>query len=251
MAEDEAKPFDPQVHLTKLGSKDYLEVKWRIAWLRDKHPDAHLLTNIVSHTPEEAVFCASVTIPDGGSATGYGSETPGDFGDYLEKAETKAIGRALAALGFGTQFCNDFDEGGAVTDSPVARKNTTARPTVADDRKSSEAQHGLIGRMLTDHFGDDAQAKVACITTLEPKAVSGTSLRIGELTVGQASELIKKLQQKPAPEKGEASPLAERAQELGEDPGPISAREAIAQRARGLGMADAHDGDPGPEEPGQ
>ena len=29
--------------------------------------------------------------------------------DYIEAAETKAIGRALAALGYGTQFCSDFD----------------------------------------------------------------------------------------------------------------------------------------------
>ncbi len=69
-----------------------------------------------------AVFRARVPIPGGGSATGWGSETAGDFRDYLEKAETKAIGRALAALGFGTQFCPDFEFGaavGRVVDSPV------------------------------------------------------------------------------------------------------------------------------------
>jgi hypothetical protein len=58
-----------------------------------------------------------VSIPDGGSATGWGSESAGDFRDFLEKAETKAIGRALAALGYGTQFCHDHEFG--VGETPV------------------------------------------------------------------------------------------------------------------------------------
>ena len=56
-----------------------------------------------------ALFRAEVEIPNGGKATGWGSETVRDFHDYIEAAETKAIGRALAALGYGTQFCSDFD----------------------------------------------------------------------------------------------------------------------------------------------
>jgi hypothetical protein len=51
-----------------------------------------------------AIFKATVTVPTGGKATGYGSETASDFPDFIEKAETKAIGRALNALGYGAQF---------------------------------------------------------------------------------------------------------------------------------------------------
>jgi hypothetical protein len=51
-----------------------------------------------------AIFKATVSVPSGGKATGYGSETAGDFPDFIEKAETKAIGRALNALGYGAQF---------------------------------------------------------------------------------------------------------------------------------------------------
>jgi hypothetical protein len=77
-----------------------------------------------------AVFRARVAIPGGGSSTGWGHETAADFEDYLEKAETKALGRALAALGYGTQFCEDFDFEQAptrqgdrvrVVDSPIQR----------------------------------------------------------------------------------------------------------------------------------
>lgn len=103
--------FDPTKHLTRVNGNDYLPVAQRLAWLRAVHPDAVLTTDLVEILPDIAIFRAEVRIPSGGSATGYGSETPNDFKDYVEKAETKAIGRALAALGFGTQFCHDHEDG--------------------------------------------------------------------------------------------------------------------------------------------
>src|SRR5688500_335737 len=105
------QPFDPTQYLSNFDGRDYLEVKWRLMWLRSQHPNARIATEIVQHNEEGgfALFRAEVEVPDGGKATGWGSETVRDFHDYIEAAETKAIGRALAALGFGTQFCTDFD----------------------------------------------------------------------------------------------------------------------------------------------
>jgi uncharacterized protein YbdZ (MbtH family) len=105
------QPFDPAQYLSNFDGRDYLEVKWRLLWLRSEHPDARMTTEIVQHNEEGgfALFRAEVEIPDGGKATGWGSETVRDFHDYIEAAETKALGRALAALGYGTQFCQDFD----------------------------------------------------------------------------------------------------------------------------------------------
>lgn len=104
--------FDPAKYLVNLNGKgEYLEVKWRLLWLRTEHPDAVIETELVRLEDRDAVFKARVSIPGGGSSTGWGSESAGDFRDFLEKAETKAIGRALAALGFGTQFCHDHEFG--------------------------------------------------------------------------------------------------------------------------------------------
>lgn len=117
-----AVPFEPARYLTRVNGAEYLEVKWRLVWVRDRHPDATIETELMSHEQNTAVFHARVSIPGGGVATGWGSESAGDFRDYLEKAETKALGRALAALGFGTQFCPDFEFGaaaGRVVDAPV------------------------------------------------------------------------------------------------------------------------------------
>jgi len=125
-----ARVFEPGRYLTKVGGADYLEVKWRLVWLREVHPDAVIETELVSHVGQDAIFRARVSIPGGGSATGFGSEAYDDFRDYIEKAETKALGRALAALGFGTQFCPDFEFGareGRVVDTPVDFSTTRGR----------------------------------------------------------------------------------------------------------------------------
>jgi hypothetical protein len=107
-----SETFEPAKYLVSLnGRGEYLEVKWRLLWLRTEHPEAHIETELVRLEDNEAVFKARVSIPGGGSATGWGSESVGDFRDFVEKAETKAIGRALAALGYGTQFCQDHEFG--------------------------------------------------------------------------------------------------------------------------------------------
>jgi hypothetical protein len=77
----------------------------------------------------------------GGKATGYGTETQADFADFCERAETRALGRALAVLGFGTQFVGqDLTEGEHVADAPVARPvaPSAAMPVNGD----GEASHG-------------------------------------------------------------------------------------------------------------
>lgn len=96
------QPFDPNQYVSKVKGRDYLEVKWRIAWMRSEHPHAVLETDLMFHDDNRAIVRARVVLPDGGSATGWGSETVTASDTYIEKAETKAIGRALTALGYGT-----------------------------------------------------------------------------------------------------------------------------------------------------
>jgi hypothetical protein len=148
----EQSTFDPSKYLTKVGGADYLEVKWRLVWLRELHPNATIETELVSHDGNLAVFRARVSIPGGGSATGWGSEGVDDFRDYLEKAETKALGRALAALGFGTQFCPDFDFGaaqGAVVDSPIDFASTRGRRLAEGRSAESDRRVASLNQPVT------------------------------------------------------------------------------------------------------
>ncbi len=76
---------------------------------------------VVKRAKGYARYKAIVTDGKGGRATGTKSEKAASFPDFIEKAETGAIGRALAALGYGTQFAPDLDEAHRIVDSPVDR----------------------------------------------------------------------------------------------------------------------------------
>ena len=117
--------FEPGKHMRNLKGQDYLDVKWRVMWVRDEHPDWCISTELLEATAQQALFRATILDGNGKAlSTAHGSETPKDFGDYIEKAETKAIGRALAFAGYGTQFAPDLDEGERIVDSPVSRTAT-------------------------------------------------------------------------------------------------------------------------------
>jgi hypothetical protein len=116
--------FDPKSKISNLRGKEYLEVKWRLVWFRDERKDGAILTDVVSTNP----LMVKATVMDGSKvlSTGYGTAqvkaTAVWNGREVEKAETAAIGRALAHAGYGTQF-TDEDEGDNLADSPVEHKD--------------------------------------------------------------------------------------------------------------------------------
>lgn len=112
--------FNPNEHLMDLKGKKYLQVMWRLMWFREDKPLWCIDTHLEQLTENHAVFSAKIYDENGiQKASGYGSESVKDFRDFIEKAETKAIGRALAMLGYGTQFAPELDEGERIVDSPV------------------------------------------------------------------------------------------------------------------------------------
>ncbi len=144
--------FNPNDHTIEIKNKsgkpgDYLPVQWRLVWFREQCPQGSIETSMefldmdkeitieawewdsaerrskkVSKTGKGiTVFKAHITDGRGGEATGFKSECSVSFPDYIEKAETGAIGRALAALGYGTQFAPELDEEHRIVDSPVNR----------------------------------------------------------------------------------------------------------------------------------
>lgn len=113
------KAFPYQQYLEKREGAPYLPLKWRLAWLRAEHPQARISTRLVSHQDGVAVFKARVELPEGGAATSWGvkahpegAEDHRDHSshlDYVIEAENQALSRALAALGYGTEYAQDFD----------------------------------------------------------------------------------------------------------------------------------------------
>jgi hypothetical protein len=124
--------FEPQKHLMDLKGKAYLQVMWRLVWFREEKPNWCIDTKLEHLTENHAVFSAKIYDENGIlKSAGYGSEGIKDFRDFIEKAETKAVGRALAMLGYGTQFAPELDEGERIVDSPVGR-DTQKMETVED-----------------------------------------------------------------------------------------------------------------------
>jgi hypothetical protein len=135
--------FNPSQYFRQLrgrgGAQDYLDVKFRLLWLRREHPDAETLTEHIRIDDTVAIFKATVSIPGGGRATGHGSETATDFPDYIEKAETKALGRALNALGYGAQFAEPETETEEAP-APPPRETPAARPSArSSSRPAADA----------------------------------------------------------------------------------------------------------------
>lgn len=136
--------FNPNEHLMDLKGKQYLQVMWRLVWFREEKPLWCIDTKLEQLTDNHAVFSAKITDENGAQkASGYGSESVKDFRDFIEKAETKAIGRALAMLGYGTQFAPELDEGERIVDSPVGGSQTDG-PCLCEDcgKQIKDARNG-------------------------------------------------------------------------------------------------------------
>ena len=151
LEEQRARTFNPNEHVIQLksksGSADYLPVQWRLVWFREKCPNGTIETEMLLLDPDReteeeayawnsetrrsekvikrangfAVFRTIAKDGKGGVATGTKSEKAASFPDYIEKAETGSVGRALAALGYGTQFAPELNEEHRIVDAPVER----------------------------------------------------------------------------------------------------------------------------------
>lgn len=130
-------PKGTDLALINLKGKEYLPVAQRIVWFREEFPLGRIETHCLLWDGEKAHFQAEIFVPTQSGqyvklADGNKVEHKKDFPDYAEKAQTAAIGRALALCGFGTQFCADeLDEQNRLADTPHpprGESNTQTNP---------------------------------------------------------------------------------------------------------------------------
>ena len=137
-------PFDPRQHLIKLKGRDYLPVAARLIWLNEEAHRYRIETSFLKLEDTYAVVQATVTLLDETgnairAATALKREDLSHFPDFLEKAETGSIGRALGMLGFGTQFAPEFDElEGRLEPRVVDTPRPVIEPTKTESPRAAE-----------------------------------------------------------------------------------------------------------------
>lgn len=162
--------FNPTEHTINLQGKQYLPVAWRIVWFREVYPKGSILTEIAMTEP--IVIKATIIDESHILANGFGTpKTQGAAkGRPFEGAETAAIGRALAAAGFGTQFTGE-EEGEHLADAPVE----------TDENKVVEIMAGDTIKYLVDQgLFEKAQAAAQVLGKLFPKTKKAPMKKIVE-----------------------------------------------------------------------
>lgn len=123
-------PKGTELPVLNLKGKDYLQVAHRLVWFREEHPAWSIQSDLIKIENNYALAKATIKNEKGEViATAHKREDASHFPDFIEKAETGSIGRALAYCGYGTQFCGDeIAEGHRIVDAPQEPKPGRVAP---------------------------------------------------------------------------------------------------------------------------
>lgn len=180
----QSEQYQPNDHLSKARSnsakEDYLAVAQRLVWfIREQRQmiaagvatcSFVIKTKILELDSAAGSCTCEAYIRDclGNEATDIGTETRADFKDFPEKAATKAKGRALLSLGYGTAFAPELDEGERIADAPREQKPTqaqTSKPAQTADIVLAARAVDLKNRAALVGWIGSAYSKLVCEAT--------------------------------------------------------------------------------------
>ena len=138
--------------ITNIRGKEYQSVALRVSKFRDAHPLHSLTTSIVNMNAECVVMQAQVADETGaikatGHAEEYRASSQINKTSALENCETSAIGRALAAFGFGgTEFATANEVVNAIhqQNAPANDANERINNPVPHERTKPEKLAGPL-----------------------------------------------------------------------------------------------------------
>lgn len=187
--------FEPKNYLrkeeTEEGVKFYLDTKFRILWYRLKYPEGKVFKIPKVLNKEYATFEVRVyahkddafeNFLANGFASRYKDESK-EFGlNFVEGAETAALGRALKDAGFGTQFCD------------VALPNDTAKVD-ADVQIVLDAEAYSV--LDPDNEGFPEGVEIPTDDSGQEKFLSGESKDHAPVNTTKSTAISKSVEKKP------------------------------------------------------
>lgn len=184
-----------EIPLLDLRGKDYLQVPWRILWMREEHPDWTIETfPDIRESDKSCVTKAFIKDQTGRIlSTAHKYEDAKGFPDYIEKSETGAIGRALGFCGYGTQFAPELSEEDRLADAPLEKKGKpmslvnppSQRPKV---KEYSPPTYGDPSNEPSPFDEEDSIPAPKIVNTLTPR--QDKEMPIGKHTGKQFSEIL-------------------------------------------------------------
>ena len=178
--------------MARFNLDDYVDVAQRVEEFHEKYPQGRIVTqllNIAGWDGKQTQFIVAAMLYNGNEllATGLAEESLGGSGanqtSALENAETSAIGRATANLGFQTskngqrqrasrQEMEKVQRGVAPVDPAVAELKVKMAEKFSDASDRKEWLEFVVGRDLSgvsELTPEEVQTALATLTNTEPE----------------------------------------------------------------------------------
>ena len=159
-------PKGTELPLLNLKGKDYLQVPHRIVWFREDHPDWVFDVSFVQANDKFVIAKATILDSEGRvRASAHKVEHFAHFADAYEKCETGAIGRALAMIGYGTQFATELSEDDRIVDSPqLPPERRAAERSSHDPGKDTPSTSKPVKPVKTREIKNEATGEVRSVS---------------------------------------------------------------------------------------
>lgn len=198
--------FEPKDYLRKEVSEEgvsfYLDTKYRLLWFRLKYDNGKIVKIPKALNKEYATFEVRIYADKNdaednflanGFASRYKDDTNEKFGlNFVESAETAALGRALKDAGFGTQFCDiALPNDQTIVDAGVHISFDLGNDeiTTPEDADGSTAENAAV---VSEKTEEDATSVTANATVkVEEKAVTEEKVELNKDM--PIEELVKKM----------------------------------------------------------
>ena len=181
---EDIKRVNESIQTTDIKGKEYAEVNQRVKAFRMLYPKGIIETTMLKN--EEGVCIFRAAIYDGqhllATGTAYEKENSTFINktSYIENCETSAVGRALGMAGFGidTSIASAEEVQNAIANQDKPVKKTTKTIKALPEQVET----------IANGCGSEENIKKLC----EQKEVNS----LADLTIEQASEIIKKLNER-------------------------------------------------------